>query len=179
MLNHLERAIDRVLPPSGHPASRSGPVVELVAKLVATRGQARGIHVRLVQVDVTICVNDGNVVAQPPSIELRMGQNPSNSVLLMSDGLWRREPTRVILANSDLQELILLNILKLVRRCDDLSCTSSVVVAAVVRDNRTASDEVVVSVENETGPGKLSRARLSVLEIARRCGEVSRSALFP
>ena len=104
MLNHLERAIDRVLPPSGHPASRAGPVVELVAKLVATRGQARGIHVRLVQVDVTICVNDGNVVAQPPSIELRMGQNPSNSVLLMSDGLWRREPTGVILANSDLQE---------------------------------------------------------------------------
>ena len=65
------------------------------------------------------------------------------------------------------------------RRCDDLSCTSSVVVAAVVRDNRTASDEVVVSVENETGPGKLSRARLSVLEIARGCGEVSRPALFP
>ena len=65
------------------------------------------------------------------------------------------------------------------RRCDDLSCTSSVVVAAVVRDNRTASDEVVVSVENETGPGKLSRARLSVLEITRRCGEVSRPALFP
>ena len=104
MLNHLERAIDRVLPPSGHPASRSGPVVELVAKLVATRGQARGIHVRLVQVDVTICVNDGNVVAQPPSIELRMGQNPSNCVLLVSHGLRRREPTRVILANSDLQE---------------------------------------------------------------------------
>ena len=73
MLNHLERAIDRVLAPSGHPASRSGAVVELVAKLVATRGQARGIHVRLVQVDVTICVDDGNVVAQPPSIELRMG----------------------------------------------------------------------------------------------------------
>ena len=104
MLNHLERAIDRVLAPSGHPASRAGPVVELVAKLVATRGQARGIHVRLVHVDVTICVNDGNVVAQPPSIELRMGQNPSNSVLLMSESLWRREPTRVILANSDLQE---------------------------------------------------------------------------
>ena len=104
MLNHLEGAIDRVLPPSGHPASHPGPVVELVAKLVATRGQARGIHVRLVQVDVTICVNDGNVVAQPPSIELRMGQNPSNSVLLMSESLWRREPTRVILANSDLQE---------------------------------------------------------------------------
>ena len=65
------------------------------------------------------------------------------------------------------------------RRSNDLSCTSSVVVTAVVRDNRTASDEVVVSVENETGPGKLSRARLSVLEITRRCREVSRSALFP
>ena len=104
VLDELEGAVHLILAPSGHPASRSGPVVELVAKLVATRGQARGVHVRLVQVDVTICVNDGNVVAQPPSIELRMGQNPSNSVLLMSDGLWRREPTGVILANSDLQE---------------------------------------------------------------------------
>ena len=62
---------------------------------------------------------------------------------------------------------------------DDLPCASSVVVAAVVRDDRTASNEVVVLVEDKTGPGELSRARLSVLEIARRCGEVSRPALFP
>ena len=68
--------------------------------------------------------------------------------------------------------LILLNLLKLVRRSDDLSCTSSVVVAAVVRDDRTASDEVVVLVENEAGPGELARAGLSVLETTSRCWEV-------
>ena len=55
---------------------------------------------------------------------------------------------------------------------DNLPCASSVVVAAVVGNDSTAADEVVVLVENEAGPGELARAGLAVLETTSRCGEV-------
>ena len=63
MLQQLEGTVDLVLPPSGHPASHPGPVVELVAELILAGGQASCIHIWLVQVDVAVGVQDGNVVA--------------------------------------------------------------------------------------------------------------------
>merc|ERR550525_1139860 len=44
VLDELERAVHLVLSPSSHPASQPGPVDELVAKLVPTRGQASCVH---------------------------------------------------------------------------------------------------------------------------------------
>ena len=74
--------------------------------------------------------------------------------------------------------LILLDILELVSSSDNLPCASSVVVAAVVGNDSTAADEVVVLVENEAGPGELARAGLAVLETTSRCWEVPCSALL-
>ena len=197
VLDELEGAVHLVLAPSGHPASHSCAVVELVAKLVSAGWQACGVHVRLVQVDVPVRVKQRNVVAQPSCVELRVLEQPDHGVLLVLDGLWGVEAACVVLANTDFQEprenslatlqnlsylrdlLILLDVLELVGGSDDLPCASSVVVAAVVRDDRTASDEVVVLVEDKTGPGELSRARLSVLETASRSREVPSAALLP
>merc|ERR1719346_15801 len=120
-----------------------------------------------------------NVVAQPSCVELRVLEQPNHSVLLVLDGLWGVEAACVVLANTDFQELILLDVLELVCSSDDLPCASSVVVAAVVRDDRTASNEVVVLVEDKTSPGELSRARLSVLKTASRSREVPSAALLP
>merc|ERR1711936_1318404 len=61
---------------------------------------------------------------------------------------------------------------------DNLPCASSVVVAAVVGNDSTAADEVVVLVENEAGPGELAGARLPVLEATSRCWEAPCSALL-
>ena len=74
--------------------------------------------------------------------------------------------------------LILLDILELVSSSDNLPCASSVVVAAVVGNDSTASNEVVVLVENKTSPGELTRAGLSVLETTSRCWEVPCPALL-
>merc|ERR1711974_256561 len=172
VLDELEGTINLVLSPSCHPASDSCAVVELVAKLVPTRGQTSSVHIRFVQVDVAVSVKNGDVVAQPSSIELRVLQKPDNSVLLMLGGLWGVEATGIVFTNTDLQELILLDILELVSSSDNLPCASSVVVAAVVGNDSTAVDEVVVLVENEAGPGELARAGLAVLETTSRCGEV-------
>merc|ERR1711974_282251 len=177
VLDELEGTINLVLSPSCHPASDSCAVVELVAKLVPTRGQTSSVHIRFVQVDVAVSVKDGDVVAQSSSIQLRVLQKPDNSVLLMLGGLWGVEATGIVFANTDLQELILLDILELVSSSDNLPCASAVV-AAVVGNDSTAADEVVVLVENEAGPGELARAGLAVLETTSRCGEVPCPALL-
>merc|ERR1719323_2281327 len=91
-----------------------------------------------------------NVVAQPSCVELRVLEQPDHGVLLVLDGLWGVEAACVVLANTDFQELILLDVLELVSGSDDLPCASSVVVAAVVRDDRTASDSSPPSRCNRT-----------------------------
>jgi len=167
-----------------------------VAELVSTRGQASCVHIWLVQVDVAVSVKDGNVVAQSSRVELRVLEKPDNSVLLVLDSLWGVEATGIVLTDTDLQEpereivsylsklyyfrdsLILLDILELVSSSDNLPCASSIVVAAVVGNDSTAADEVVVLVENKAGPGELARAGLSVLEATSRCWEVPCSALL-
>merc|ERR1712172_114118 len=178
MLDELERTIHFVLSPPGHPASHPSAVVELVAKLVSTRGQTSRVHIWLVQVDVAVSVKDGNVVAQSSRIELRVLEKPDDGVLLVLGSLWGVEATGIILANTDLQELILLDIFELVGGSDNLPCASSIVVAAVVGNDSTASNKVVVLVENETSPGELTRTGLSVLETTSRCWEVPCSALL-
>ena len=74
--------------------------------------------------------------------------------------------------------LILSDVLELVGSSDNLPCASSVVVAAVVGNDSTASNEVVVLVENKTSPGELARTGLSVLETTSRCWEVPCSTLL-
>ena len=61
---------------------------------------------------------------------------------------------------------------------DNLPCASSIVVAAVVGNDSTAADEVVVLVENKAGPGELARAGLTVLEITSWRWEVPSSTLL-
>ena len=104
MLDQLEGAVYLVLSPSGHPAPNTGAVVELVAELVPTRGQASCVHIWLVQVDVAVSVKDGNVVAQSSCAELRVLEKPDNSVLLVLHGLGGVEATGIVLADTDLQE---------------------------------------------------------------------------
>ena len=75
-----------------------------MTKLVPTRRQASCVHIWLVQVDVTVSVKDGNVVAQSSCIELRVLEKSDDSVLLVLGSLWRVEATGVVLPDTDLQE---------------------------------------------------------------------------
>ena len=49
------------------------------------------------------------------------------------------------------------NVLQLMSSCDDLPGGRIVVVAEVVRDDGAGADKVIVLVEEDTGPGELSR----------------------
>merc|ERR1712130_435215 len=163
-----------------HPATQHLTPVPLLNwwLMIPTRRETSCVHIWVVEVDVPVSVQDGNVVAQSSCIELRVLEKPDNSVLLVLRCLWGVEATGIVLANTDLQELILLDILELVGSGDNLPCASSIVVAAVIGNYSTAADEVVVLVENEAGPGELTWARLAMLEATSWCWEVPCSALL-
>ena len=187
MLDELEGTVDLVLAPSRDPAPQPGAVAEGVAELVPAGGQTGRVDVGLVEVDGVLCVQDGDVIAQSAGVELWVLEQPHHGVLLVVHGLRGVEATGVILSYTDLQQpeekhissgwmealqhlLILLDVLELVSSGDDLPGAGTVVVAAVLSDDGTAADEVVVLVEHQASPGELSGGGLAVLEVGGRTG---------
>ena len=63
--DELEGAVDLVLAPAGHVAAHAAAVAEDVAELAAAGGEARGVHVRGGEADVTVHRQQGDVVTQP------------------------------------------------------------------------------------------------------------------
>ena len=72
--------------------------------------------------------------------------------------------TSVVLSNPHLQPSHTHHVVQIVGGCQHLGRPSRVVVIEVLRDDGTAADKVVVCVEDEAGPGELSRTGLSVAQ---------------
>eukprot|EP00091_Calanus_sinicus_P023393 TRINITY_DN7871_c0_g1_i1.p2 TRINITY_DN7871_c0_g1~~TRINITY_DN7871_c0_g1_i1.p2 ORF type:complete len:101 (-),score=35.83 TRINITY_DN7871_c0_g1_i1:145-447(-) len=83
------------------------------------------------------------------------------------------ETTGIIFSNSHLQQVSFSNLLEFMSSGDHLPGSSVVVVAEVIGDDGTAANEVIVLVEQKTGPGELSRTCLSMSKT--RCGPAERS----
>ena len=85
-------------------APHSGPVTEQEVELVVTGGQAGCVHVGAgVDLDVSLSVEDGDVVVQPAGVEIGVLEDPDDGVLLVVDLLGGVEPTGVPLANTNFQ----------------------------------------------------------------------------
>merc|ERR1719412_2994880 len=162
--DELELAVHLVLPPASHVAPHTCPVTEQEVELIVTGGETGGVHVGMVEADVSVHVEDGEVVVQPGETHVGVLEDPGDGVLLMSLRLGSIEACGVPLTNSDLQQICLLDVLQLVSGGEDLPGGGVVVVAEVVRDDGAGPDEVVVLVEEDAGPGELSRGGLTVLE---------------
>merc|ERR1719412_2356266 len=176
--DELELAVHLVLPPASHVAPHAGPVTEQEVELVVTGGQAGGVHVGMVEADVPVHVQDSEVVVQPGEAHLGVLEDPGDGVLLVSLGLGSIEACGVPLTNSDLQQICLLDVLQLVSGGENLPGGGVVVVAEVVRDDGAGADEVVVLVEEDAGPGELSRRGLTVLEAGDGAGVGPGAALL-
>jgi len=172
LLNELEASIKLILAPPSDPAPDPSPIVEHIVKLVVTGWKTRGVHIGLTEVNVSVSVEESDVIAESASAELRVFENPDNGVLLVILLLRLIETTGVPLPNSNLQQIILLKSLELVSSSDHLPGWSPVVIVGVIRDDGAAADEVIVLVEEEAGPGKLSRQRIS--EVTSRIGRQNR-----
>jgi len=102
MLDKLEGAIKLILAPSSHPAPYTSTVTELVVKLVVTRWQASSVHIRTVQVDIPVNIEDGNIVIKSARVELVVFKQSCDCVLLMLNFLWVIESTGIIFPNPHL-----------------------------------------------------------------------------
>lgn len=173
----LEGAVIFVFSPSGYVASNSGPIAEPIIKLVIAGRQTGGVDVGMVEVDVSVNIEDGEVVAESGVAHLGMLQNPCDCVLFVSLDLRRKEPGGVILSNSDFQQISLFESLHLMGGCDNLPGRDVVVVGGVIGDDGAGSDEVVVLVEQDAGPRKLAGADLAVAESGHRTSKVPGSTL--
>ena len=82
--DELEAAINLVLAPPRHVTPDPGPIAEDVVKLVVTRGQTSSVDVGMVDVDVSVSVEDGDVVAESGGAHAGVLEDPDHGVLLMS-----------------------------------------------------------------------------------------------
>ena len=103
LLNELELTVHLVLAPAGHVTSDPGTVGEEEVELVVARGEAGRVDVGVVEADVSVCVEDGEIIVQTASIELRMFEDPDDGVLRVIELLGRLEATSVPLSNTDFQ----------------------------------------------------------------------------
>jgi len=159
-------------------ASHSGPVREQVVELVVASWQADGINVRVVEVDVSVNVEDGEVVVQPGEAHLGVLQDPGDGVLLVLVNFGGIETCGVPLSDSDLQQICLLDVLQLVSGCQDLPGGNVVVVVEVSGDDGACSNEVVVLVKEDAVPWELPGRALTVGEAGDGARVVPGAALL-
>ena len=103
MLDELKVSGELVLAPASHVTPHTSPVTEQEVELVVTGGQAGRVDVGTVEADVSVHVEDGEVVVQPGETHVGVLQDPRDGVLLVVDLLGGVEATGVPLTNSDFQ----------------------------------------------------------------------------
>jgi len=162
--NELERAVNLILAPASHVTSHPCAICEDVIKLIVTRGQTRGVDIRVIEADVPVHGEEGDVVTEPGQGHGGVLEDPDHCVLLMTLLLRGIEATGVPLTNSHLQEVIGGNVLQLVGGSDDLPGGGVVVVAKVISDDSAGTHKVIVLVEEDAGPGELPRGSLAMRE---------------
>ena len=63
--------------------SDTSAIAEDVVKLVVTAGQTGSVDIGVVEADVSVNIEDGNVVTESGGAHSRVLQNPDNCVLFM------------------------------------------------------------------------------------------------
>ena len=102
--DELECSINLVLAPASHVASDTSSIAEDVVELVVTGGQAGRVHVGVGEdINVSVCVEDGEVVVETASVELRMFKDPDYGVLRVIKLLGPVEPASIPFSDTDFQ----------------------------------------------------------------------------
>ena len=151
---------------------------ELVAELVPAGGQAGRVDVAVVEVHPLAQSQHGQVVAQPFPVEPGVDDGTEHAVLLVPVLLRPLVGAGVVLAHPHLQTPRAADIVQVVGGSQHLGCPPGVVVVEVLGDDGAGSNKVVVRVEDEAGPGELSRGGLSMRDTRGWPGVRPLSTLF-
>jgi hypothetical protein len=102
-----------------------------------------------------------------------VANNLLHSVLNVAPRLWRVEPAGIVLTNAHFHTVIGSNLLEVMSCCQDLASSPAEVVVEALGNKSAGAEEVVVLVENETGPWELARTGLPLRESSDRPPVVS------
>jgi len=101
--------------------------------------------------------HDSNVVTEALSVKLRVANDFGNSVFNVAPSLRGVEATGVVFTNAHLHAIIGSNLLEIMCSSQDLASSKTEVVVEGLGNKSASAEEVVVLVEDQTGPRELSR----------------------
>lgn len=156
MLNELERSREFIFAPSSRPAPCSSAVAEDIIELLLARWEASGGHIRVLEVNNSGGDHHSNVVTETLGVKLRVPDDFGNSVFNMAPSLRGVEATGVVFTNAHLHAIIGSDLLEIMCCGQDLASSTTEVVVEVLGNKSASAEEVVVLVEDQTGPRELS-----------------------
>jgi len=157
VLDELERSRELIFAPSSRPAPCSSAVAEDIIELLLARREASRRHIRVLEVDNSGGDHHSNVVAEALGVKLRVADDFGNGVFNVAPSLRRVEATGVVFTNAHLHAIIGSDLLEIMSCGQDLASTTTKVVVEGLGNKSTSAEEVVVLVEDQTGPRELSR----------------------
>lgn len=173
VLDELEGSRELILSPASGPAPCSCAVAEDMIKLLLAGWEAGRGHIGVLQVNNSCGDHHCDVVAESFCIELRVANNLRHSVLNVAPRLRRVEAAGIVFPNSHFHTVIGSNLLQVMRCSQDLASSPAEVVVEALGNKSAGAEEVVVLVENETGPWELARSGLPLRESSNRPPVVS------
>jgi len=157
VLDELERSRELIFAPSSRPAPCSSAVAEDIIELLLARREASRRHIRVLEVDNSGGDHHSNVVAEALGVKLRVPDDFGNGVFNVAPSLRGVEATGVVFTNAHLHAIIGSDLLEIMSCGQDLASTTTKVVVEGLGNKSTSAEEVVVLVEDQTGPRELSR----------------------
>merc|ERR1711953_1399321 len=157
VLDELERSREFIFSPSSRPAPCASAVAEDVIELLLARREASGRHIWVLEVNNSGGDHHSNVVAEALGVKLRVPDDFGHGVFNVAPSLRGVEATSVVFANTHLHAIIGSDLLEIMSCGQDLASTTTEVVVEALGNKSTSSEEVVVLVEDQTGPRELSR----------------------
>merc|ERR1712079_540559 len=156
VLNELERPREFIFTPSSRPASCASAVAEDIIELLLARREASRRHIRVLEVNNSGGDHHSNVVAETLGVKLRVADDFGHSVFNVAPSLRGVEATSIVFPNAPLHAIIGSNLFEIMSCGQDLASTTTEVVVEGLRNKSTSAEEVVVLVEDQTGPRELS-----------------------
>merc|ERR1719312_1268478 len=115
----------------------------------------------MVEVDISVNIEDSKVIAEASIAHLGVLQDPGDCVFLMRLNFRGIKTRGIVFSYSDFKQVSLFETLEFMSSGDNLPSGHVIVVGGVIWDDSAGAEEVIVLVEEDTGPGELSRTSLN------------------
>ena len=101
-----------ILAPASNKTPHTRAIAELVVKLVSTGWETSSVHIRMVEVDISVNIEDSKVIAETSIAHLWVLQDPGHCVFLMRLNFRGIKTRGIVFSYSDFKQAkkIIINI---------------------------------------------------------------------